>query len=65
MQPQMPGTIHVHVLPSPCSMNPLGIKPERFTVAIDEEGSLLGFGQLEPKDGCIELRSMVVDTAHR
>ena len=46
-------------------MNPLGIKAERFTVAIDEEGTLLGFGQLEPKDGCIELRSMVVDTAHR
>ena len=46
-------------------MNPLGIKPERFTVATDKEGSLLGFGQLEPKDSCMELRSMVVDTAHR
>lgn len=46
-------------------MNPLGIKPERFTVAEDDQGSLLGFGQLEPKEGCVELRSMVVDAAHR
>ena len=46
-------------------MNPLGINAERFTVATDEQGSLLGFGQLEPKDGCVELRSMVVDASHR
>ncbi|CAL5222267.1 g4606 [Coccomyxa viridis] len=46
-------------------MNPLGIEPDRFTVATDEQGRLLGFGQLEPKDGCFELRSMVVDASHR
>ena len=46
-------------------MNPLGIDPERFTVATDDQGSLLAFGQLEPKDGCVELRSMVVDASHR
>ena len=34
-------------------------------MAEDDQGSLLGFGQLEPKEGCVELRSMVVDEVHR
>ena len=46
-------------------MNPLGIAPERYTVAVDAAGSLLGFGQLEQKDGYLELRSMVVAGAAR
>ena len=46
-------------------MNPLGIAPERFIVAVDESGKLLGFGQLEQKDNYMELRSMVVDPSCR
>jgi N-acetylglutamate synthase-like GNAT family acetyltransferase len=46
-------------------MNPLGIAPERFTVAEGNAGRLLGFGQLEQKDGYLELRSMVVDPSAR
>ena len=46
-------------------MNPLGVVPERFTVAEDGAGRLLGFGQLEQKDGYLELRSMVVDPSAR
>ena len=46
-------------------MNPLGITPERFTVAVDESGKMLGFGQLEQKDGYKELRTMVVDPSCR
>ena len=46
-------------------MNPLGLAPERFTVATDSAGKLVGFGQLEQKDGYLELRSMVVDPSVR
>ena len=46
-------------------MNPLGIVPERFTVATDDSGKMLGFGQLEQKDGYMELRTMVVDPSCR
>ncbi|BDA50217.1 hypothetical protein COCOBI_15-3460 [Coccomyxa sp. Obi] len=47
------------------SMNPLGLVPERFTVAVSPAGNLLGFGQLEKKDSYIELRSMIVDPSAR
>ena len=46
-------------------MNPLGITPERFTVAVDDSGKMLGFGQLEQKDGYKELRTMVVNPSCR
>ena len=46
-------------------MNPLGLRPERFTVATDSAGRLLGFGQLEQRDGYLELRSMIVVPAAR
>lgn len=32
-----------------CRMNPLGLACERFLVAEDEAGDLLGFGQIEAK----------------
>lgn len=46
-------------------MNPLGIVPERFTLAVDASGKMVGFGQLEQKDGYLELRTMVVDPSCR
>lgn len=46
-------------------MNPLGLVPELFTVAVGRDGALLGFGQLEPKDSYLELRSMIVDPSAR
>lgn len=56
-----------------CSMNPLGLKPERFVVAVDESGNdtaVLGFGQLQPhgneqQPDFLELRTLIVDPAHR
>ncbi|KAK9787494.1 hypothetical protein WJX73_006222 [Symbiochloris irregularis] len=55
------------------SMNPLGLKPERFVIAEDEAGhkpSTLGFGQLQShgdtgSDSFLELRTLIVDPAHR
>ncbi|KAK9903464.1 hypothetical protein WJX75_006311 [Coccomyxa subellipsoidea] len=47
------------------SMNPLGLVPERFTVAVSADGTLLGFGQLEQKDSYVELRSMIVEPSVR
>ena len=60
-------------VPAACSMNPLGLKAERFVVAVDEAGSdatMLGFGQLEPhgdaqKPTFLELRTLIVDPTHR
>ena len=60
-------------VPPACSMNPLGLKPERFVIAVDDSGSgtdILGFGQLQPygdasKPTFLELRTIVVDPAHR
>lgn len=46
-------------------MNPLGLNPERFTVACNEEGEVLAFGQLEDKGSFLELRSMVVEPSCR
>ncbi len=46
-------------------MNPLGLVPERFTVAVGADGTLLGFGQLEQKDSYVELRSMIVEPSVR
>lgn len=46
-------------------MNPLGLVPERFTVAVSADGTLLGFGQLEQKDSYVELRSMIVEPSVR
>jgi len=46
-------------------MNSLGLVPELFTVAVSQDGAMLGFGQLEPKDSYVELRSMIVDPSAR
>lgn len=53
-----------------CSMNPLGLKPERFVVAVDQNEMMLGFGQLQPygdpdRATFHELRTLIVDPAHR
>ena len=52
-----------------CSMNPLGLQPERFTVA-EREGEVLGFVQLQPQLGgnslgYLELRTLIVAKDHR
>ncbi|KAL4428498.1 hypothetical protein ABPG75_002587 [Micractinium tetrahymenae] len=49
-------------------MNPLGLKPERFTVAEREgSGAVVGFGQVRPLGGggSLELASLVVEEAER
>jgi hypothetical protein len=50
-------------------MNPLGIRPENFTVVQAADGSgMLGFGQLAPvsaQHNTVELRSLVVLPEHR
>lgn len=49
-------------------MNPLGLKPERFTVAEREgSGAVVGFGQVRPLggEGAQELASLVVEEAER
>ena len=54
-----------------CSLNPLGLKPERFVVAVnDSSGAMLGFGQLQPYGKLdqpifLELRTLIVDPACR
>lgn len=49
-------------------MNPLGLRPERFTVA-EREGSnaVVGFGQVKPLGGgrALELASLVVEESER
>lgn len=49
-------------------MNPLGIKPERFTVVEDTNGAgIVGFAQLAPLPGQnnLEFRSLIVLPEHR
>lgn len=50
-------------------MNPFGHKPSQFLVAEESDGtavSFRAFGQVELKEpGVYELRSLVVDKAHR
>lgn len=49
-------------------MNPLGIKPERFTIVEDSYGAgVVGFAQLQelPAQGALEFRSLVVLPEHR
>jgi len=43
------------------NINPMGIKWQRFVVAVDENGRLLGCGQIKPhRDGSWELASIAV-----
>lgn len=48
-------------------MNPLGIKPENFTVVEEGSGNMVAFAQLQPlpaQNAC-EFRSMIVLPEHR
>ena len=47
-------------------INPLGIKWQRFLVAVDEADALIGCGQIKPhRDGSRELASIAVEEAWR
>jgi N-acetylglutamate synthase-like GNAT family acetyltransferase len=47
-------------------INPLGIKWQRFLIAVDEAGALIGCGQVKPhRDGSHELASIAVREAWR
>jgi N-acetylglutamate synthase-like GNAT family acetyltransferase len=47
-------------------INPMSLDWRRFTVAVDDEGRLLGCGQLKPHgDGVIELASLAVQPDQR
>ena len=47
-------------------INPTGLKWRNFLVVKDENGRLLGSGQLKPqRDGSIELASIAVDASYR
>lgn len=53
---------------SGCRMNPLGIKPENFTVVEDSNGAgIIAFAQLAqlPAPNTCEFRSVVVLPEHR
>ena len=48
------------------NINPLGIKWQRFIVAVDADGRLIGCGQIKQhRDGSRELASIAVQTAWR
>lgn len=47
-------------------INPLGLKWERFTVAVNTEDQVVGCGQLKPhRDGSLELASLAVQEEWR
>jgi amino-acid N-acetyltransferase len=47
-------------------INPLGLDWQRFTVAVDPDGEIIGCGQIKShRDGSHELASLVVDPAYR
>ncbi|MCA9901566.1 MAG: GNAT family N-acetyltransferase [Anaerolineales bacterium] len=48
------------------NINPIGLKWPRFLVAVDENGRLIGCGQIKPhRDGSRELASIAVQKAWR
>ena len=48
------------------NINPIGLKWQRFLVAIDENGALIGCGQIKPhRGGSRELASLAVQKAWR
>ncbi|MEZ4594343.1 MAG: GNAT family N-acetyltransferase [Chloroflexota bacterium] len=48
------------------NINPIGLKWSRFLVAVDENGRLIGCGQIKPhRDGSRELASIAVQKAYR
>lgn len=48
------------------NINPIGLKWPRFLVAIDENGTLIGCGQIKPhRDGSRELASLAVQKTWR
>lgn len=48
------------------NINPIGLKWQRFLVAVDENGRLIGCGQIKPhRDGSRELASIAVQKAWR
>lgn len=48
------------------NINPMGLKWQRFLVAVDENGRLIGCGQIKPhRDGSRELASIAVQKAYR
>ncbi len=48
------------------NINPIGLKWHRFLVAVDENGELIGCGQIKPHwDGSRELASIAVQKAWR
>ncbi len=48
------------------NINPIGLKWRRFVVAIDENGRLIGCGQIKPhRDGARELASIAVQKKWR
>ncbi|MAT95882.1 MAG: hypothetical protein CL608_01845 [Anaerolineaceae bacterium] len=48
------------------NINPMGLKWHRFLVAVDENGRLIGCGQIKPhRDGSRELASIAVQKAWR
>ena len=48
------------------NINPMGLKWQRFLVAVDENGDLIGCGQIKPhRDGSRELASIAVQKAWR
>jgi amino-acid N-acetyltransferase len=47
-------------------INPMGLDWQRFLVAVDEQGALIGCGQLKPHaPDVIELASIAVEDRHR
>lgn len=56
----------IHRLIYGARLNPLGIDWRRFRVAVDEQGRLVGCGQVKPhSDGSRELASIVVHPQYR
>jgi N-acetylglutamate synthase-like GNAT family acetyltransferase len=51
----------IHTLVREAGINPLGLKWERFMVAVDPSDHVVGCGQLKPhRDGSLELASLAV-----
>ena len=59
-----------NILNNACRMNPLGLPADRFIIAEDAEGQVMGFGQLQQQPNAervqfLELRTLIVTDAAR
>lgn len=46
-------------------INPMGLKWPNFVVAVAEDGTVIGCGQLKPHNGIVELASIAVTSTYR